>query len=52
MADGLEARQWSEEGANLRRMMWTLIVTTFVFAGSVAGGVAVNKGNARRLQQR
>jgi hypothetical protein len=22
--------------------MWTLIVTTFVFAGSVAGGVAVN----------
>jgi hypothetical protein len=23
-------------------MMWTLIVTTFVFAGSVAGGVAVN----------
>jgi hypothetical protein len=40
--------------------MWTPIVTTFVFAGSVAGGVAVNttfldfpaKGNARRLQQR
>jgi hypothetical protein len=23
-------------------MMWTLIVTTLVFAGSVAGGVAVN----------
>jgi hypothetical protein len=22
--------------------MWTLILTTFVFAGSVAGGVAVN----------
>jgi hypothetical protein len=22
--------------------MWTLIVTTFVFAGSVTGGVAVN----------
>jgi hypothetical protein len=40
--------------------MWTLIVTTFVFAGSVAGGVAANtafldfpdEGNAGRPQQR